>query len=99
MKITEITNCLEQIAPIHFQESYDNSGLITGNKDLEVNQALITLDCTEDIVDEAIAKKCELIIAHHPIVFKGLKKLNGKNYVERTIIKAIKNNISIYAFC
>ena len=56
MKITEITNCLEQIAPIHFQESYDNSGLITGNKDLEVNQALITLDCTEDIVDEAIQK-------------------------------------------
>ena len=97
MKIREITNCLEQIAPLHFQESYDNSGLITGNKDLEVNQALITLDCTEDIVEEAIAKKCELIIAHHPIVFKGLKKLNGKNYVERTIIKAIKNNISIYA--
>ena len=97
MKIREITNCLEQIAPLHYQESYDNSGLITGNKDLEVNQALITLDCTEEIVEEAIAKKCELIIAHHPIVFKGLKKLNGNNYVERTVIKAIQNNIAIYA--
>ena len=97
MKIREITNRLEEIAPLHYQESYDNSGLITGNKDLEVNQALITLDCTEDVVEEAIAKKCELIIAHHPIVFKGLKKLNGKNYVERTIIKALKNNIAIYA--
>ena len=96
MKIREITNCLEQITP-HYQESYDNSGLITGNKDLEVNQALITLDCTEEIVEEAIAKKCELIIAHHPIVFKGLKKLNGNNYVERTVIKAIQNNIAIYA--
>ena len=97
MKIEEITNCLEKIAPLHYQENYDNSGLITGNKKYEVQQALITLDCTEEIVEEAIAKKCELIIAHHPIIFKGLKKLNGKNYVERTIIKAIQNNIAIYA--
>ena len=97
MKIEEIINHLEQIAPLHYQESYDNSGLITGNKKLEVKQALITLDCTEEIVEEAIEKKCELIIAHHPILFKGLKKLNGKNYVERTIIKAIQNNIAIYA--
>ena len=97
MKIGEITNHLEQIAPLYYQESYDNSGLITGNKEHKVKQALITLDCTEKIVEEAIAKKCELIIAHHPIVFKGLKKLNGKNYIERTIIKAIQNNIAIYA--
>ena len=97
MKIGKITNYLEQIAPLHYQESYDNSGLISGNEEHEIKQALITLDCTEEIVEEAIAKKCELIIAHHPIVFKGLKKLNGKNYVERTIIKAIKNNIAIYA--
>ena len=97
MKIGEIINHLEQIAPLHYQESYDNSGLITGNKEHKVKQALITLDCTEEIVEEAIAKKCELIIAHHPIVFKGLKKLNGKNYVERTIIKAIQNNVAIYA--
>ena len=64
MKIREITKHLEEIAPLHFQESYDNSGLITGNEEHEVKQALITLDCTEDIVDEAIAKKCELIITH-----------------------------------
>jgi len=97
MKIGEITNYLEQIAPLNYQEKYDNSGLIYGNKEQKVKQALITLDCTEEIVQEAIAKKCELIISHHPIIFKGLKKLNGKNYVERTIIKAIQNNISIYA--
>lgn len=97
MKIVEITNYLEQIAPLHYQEGYDNSGLITGSKTQKVTQALITLDCTEEIVQEAIDRKCELIIAHHPIVFKGLKKLNGKNYVERTIIKAIQNNIAIYA--
>ena len=97
MKIGEITNCLEQIAPLDYQEKYDNSGLIIGNKTQEVSQALITLDCTEEIVQEAIAKKCELIISHHPIIFKGLKKINGKNYVERTIIKAIQNNIAIYS--
>ena len=97
MKIGEITNYLEQIAPLDYQEKYDNSGLIYGNKEHKVKQALITLDCTEEIVQEAIEKKCELIISHHPIIFKGLKKINGKNYVERTIIKAIQNNIAIYA--
>ncbi|MEQ9423054.1 MAG: Nif3-like dinuclear metal center hexameric protein [Cyclobacteriaceae bacterium] len=97
MKIKDITSFLESIAPSAYQESYDNSGLITGNPDLEVSKVLITLDCIEDVVDEAIAEGCNLIIAHHPIVFKGLKKLNGKNYVERTVIKAIKNDIAIYA--
>ena len=97
MKIREITDYLEEIAPLAYQETYDNSGLLTGHKEQEVKNALVTLDCTEAIVEEAIQKKCELIIAHHPIIFKGLKKLNGKNYVERTIIKAIQNNIAIYA--
>ncbi|MDA7803795.1 Nif3-like dinuclear metal center hexameric protein [Crocinitomix sp.] len=97
MKISEITNYLESLAPLSSQEAYDNSGLIVGDRDATITNALISLDCTEDIVDEAIRKKCNLIIAHHPIVFKGLKKLNGKNYVERTVIKAIKNDIAIYA--
>lgn len=97
MKIAEIINYLESLAPLSSQESYDNSGLITGNHKTEVTNALITLDCTEEIVDEAIQKGCNLIIAHHPIVFKGLKKLNGSNYVERTVIKAIKNDVAIYA--
>ena len=97
MKIKEITNFLEEIAPLHYQETYDNSGLIIGNKENRVTGALITLDCTEDVVDEAISKNCNLIIAHHPIIFGSLDKINGNTYVERVVIKAIKNNISIYA--
>ena len=97
MKIKEIIGHLESHAPIATQESYDNSGLLCGNAQQEIEGILISLDCTEAIVDEAIQKKCNLIIAHHPIVFKGLKSLTGKNYVERTVIKAIKNDIAIYA--
>lgn len=97
MKIREITDYLESIAPLAYQESYDNSGLIVGNPNDEVHKALISLDCTEEVVDEAMAKGCDIIIAHHPIVFKGLKRFNNQNYVERTVIKAIKNNIALYA--
>jgi len=97
MKIREITSIIEDFAPLSYQESYDNAGLIVGNNEDDVNGVLICLDSTEEIIDEAIAKNCNLIIAHHPIVFSGIKKLNGKNYIERTIIKAIKNNIAIYA--
>ena len=97
MKLQEITHVLEKVAPLSYQESYDNSGLITGKNQQEVSKVLLCLDCLESVVDEAIEKGCELIIAHHPIVFSGLKKLNGKNYIERVIIKAIKNDIAIYA--
>lgn len=97
MRISEIISELERIAPPSYQEDYDNSGLIVGKPQNQVNRALISLDCTEAIVDEAINQKCELIIAHHPIVFSGLKRFNGKNYVERTVEKAIKNDIAIYA--
>lgn len=97
MKIKELTNYLERIAPLSYQESYDNAGLIVGNAEDEITKALISLDCTETVVDEAIAKGCDIIISHHPIVFKGLKKFNNRNYVERTVIKAIKNNIALYA--
>ncbi|PZP52558.1 MAG: Nif3-like dinuclear metal center hexameric protein [Pseudopedobacter saltans] len=97
MKIKEIVQYLESIAPSSYQESYDNAGLITGNQSWECTGILTTLDCTEDIVKEAIAKNINMIVAHHPIVFKGLKKINGKNYVEQTIIAAIKNDIAIYA--
>ena len=95
--IKEIINFLEQLAPPVYQESYDNCGLLTGNANWDLTKILVTLDCTEDVVNEAINKGCNLIIAHHPIIFGGLKKLNGKNYVERTVIKAIKNDIAIYA--
>jgi dinuclear metal center YbgI/SA1388 family protein len=96
-KIKEIAHFLETIAPLAYQESYDNAGLIVGNPQEEVTGVLVTLDSTEAVVDEAIEKGCNLIVAHHPIVFKGLKKLNGKNYVERTVIKALKNDVAIYA--
>ncbi|MBC7655402.1 MAG: Nif3-like dinuclear metal center hexameric protein, partial [Oligoflexus sp.] len=97
MIIAELTSYLEEIAPLNYQESYDNAGLIVGFPDKEITKALISLDCTETIVDEAIQQNCDIIISHHPIVFKGLKKLNGSNYVERVIIKAIENKIAIYA--
>ena len=97
MKLSLLTNYLESLAPLAYQEDYDNSGLIVGNPEQEVNKALISLDCTEAVVDEAIAKGCQVIISHHPIVFRGLKKFNGKTYVERVVEKAIRNYIAIYA--
>ncbi len=96
-KIKDVTAFLESLAPRILQESYDNSGLLTGNRDAQVSGVLVTLDCTEQVVEEAIALKCNLIVAHHPIIFKGLKKLTGQTYVERTVIAAVKNDISIYA--
>ncbi len=97
MKIQQLTNYLESIAPPMYQESYDNAGLITGNPQAKITGVLLCLDSTEAVLDEAIKKKCNLVIAHHPIVFKGLKRFTGRNYVERVIIKAIKNDIAIYA--
>ncbi len=97
MKINDIRSVLESIAPPHLQESYDNSGLIVGDPGLEVSGVLFCLDSTEAIVHEAIARGCNLIVAHHPIVFRGLKRFNGTNYVERTVMLAIRHNIAIYA--
>lgn len=97
IKLHSIIEEIERFAPLTYQESYDNCGLLVGNKNMEINGAILCLDCTEDIIEEAITKKCNLIIAHHPIIFGGLKKLNGNNYVERTVIKAIQHNIAIYA--
>lgn len=95
--IRDVVSYLERVAPQAYQEPYDNAQLITGNQADEVKGILCTLDVTEPVIDEAIQLGCNLIIAHHPIVFKGLKSLTGKNYVERTVIKAIKNDIAIYA--
>ena len=97
IKIKDVTRYLEEWAPLSYQESYDNAGLITGDPNDKVKGLLVSLDCTEAVVDEAIKDGCNLIVAHHPIVFKGLRKLTGSNYVERTVIKAIRNDISIYA--
>jgi dinuclear metal center YbgI/SA1388 family protein len=97
MKIQDITSFLETIAPASLQESYDNAGLLTGNPAWDCTGIITTLDVTEAVVLEVIEKKCNLIVAHHPIIFGGLKKITGENYVERTIITAIKNDIAIYA--
>lgn len=97
MKISQIISKLEKFAPPSLQESYDNSGLLVGDKNNEVTSVLLTLDITEDVVEEAKSKNCNLIIAHHPIIFSGLKTLTGNTYIERTVIKAIQNNIALYA--
>ncbi|PRY15716.1 dinuclear metal center YbgI/SA1388 family protein [Pontibacter ummariensis] len=96
-KIKDIVQALERLAPLRYQESYDNAGLQTGDAEAAVTGVLVTLDCTEDVIDEAVAKGCNLVVAHHPVIFKGLKQLTGRNYVERTIIKAIQHHIAIYA--
>jgi dinuclear metal center YbgI/SA1388 family protein len=97
MKISNIIDTLENFASPALQESYDNAGLIVGTGDWECTGVICALDSTVAVVDEAIAKKCNLIVAHHPIIFSGLKKITGKDYVQQAIIKAIKNDIAIYA--
>ena len=97
MLVQDVCAAMEKWAPIAWQESYDNSGLLVGQRDTQVTGILISLDCTEEVVDEAIKRGCNMIVSHHPIIFKGLKKLTGANYVEKTVIKAIQNSISLYA--
>ncbi|TXE16541.1 Nif3-like dinuclear metal center hexameric protein [Psychroserpens burtonensis] len=97
MIVQDIMNQLEELAPLAYAEDFDNVGLLVGNKNLEVSGILITLDTLETVVDEATEKNCNLIVSFHPIIFKGLKSLIGKDYVERTVLKAIKNDIAIYA--
>ncbi|MBL7809492.1 MAG: Nif3-like dinuclear metal center hexameric protein [Saprospiraceae bacterium] len=97
MKIAEILSVLEAVAPPYLQESYDNAGLIVGDPAQEVTGVLCCLDSTEAIIEEAMTRGCNLVVAHHPIVFRGLKRLNGATYIERTVIKAIQHGIAIYA--
>jgi len=97
MKIKDIISAIEAFAPTALQESWDNAGLLVGNAHHDVQSALITLDVTEAVIDEAMANGDGLIIAHHPVVFNGLKRFNGNNEVEKVVIKAIQNNIAIYA--
>jgi dinuclear metal center YbgI/SA1388 family protein len=97
MTINNILSVLEAVAPPYLQESYDNAGLIVGDPEASVTGVLFCLDSTEAIVDEAVSLGCNLIVAHHPIVFRGLKRLNGSNYIERTVIKAVRENVAIYA--
>ncbi len=97
MKIKEIITVLEEMAPLAYAEDFDNVGLLVGNQDDEATGVLVCHDALESVIDEAIAKKCNLVVCFHPILFSGIKKITGKNYVERSVLKAIKNDIAIYA--
>ena len=97
MNVKAVCDYLEKLAPLAYAESFDNVGLLVGDNKMEVSGVLITLDALENVIDEAIAKKCNLIVSFHPIIFSGLKKITGRNYVERVVLKAIKNDIAIYS--
>jgi len=97
MQIGNITEVLEQWAPLNYQEDYDNCGLLVGNHNTLCTGVLCSLDCTEAVIDEAVEKGCNLIVSHHPIIFKGIKQFNENSYVARTVLKAIQNNIALYA--
>ena len=96
MIVKNITDYLEKLAPLAYAENFDNVGLLIGNYNKKITGVLVVLDTLENTIDEAIDKKCNLIISFHPIIFKGLKSITGNNYVERVVIKAIKNDIAIY---
>lgn len=97
MIIKDVTNYIEELAPLNYAEDFDNVGLLVGTYNTKVSGILVTLDTLEETVEEAINKNCNLIVSFHPIIFGGIKKLNGNSYVERVVLKAIKNNIAIYA--
>jgi dinuclear metal center YbgI/SA1388 family protein len=97
MKVKDITDYIESKIPLEFQEDYDNSGMILGNPLQEIKSILLCLDITGEILDEALSKGCNMIISHHPLIFNGIKRLTGSDAEQRTIIKAIQNNIAVYA--
>ncbi len=97
MKVREVMQLLEELAPLSYSEDFDNTGLLVGDAQQEVTGILVTLDTLESVVDEAISEGCNLIVSFHPIIFSGLKKITGKTYVERVVAKAIKHDISIFA--
>lgn len=97
MLIQDVINAIEEIAPLPYAEDFDNVGLLIGDKTEKITGVLVCLDTLETVIEEAIEKNCNLIVSFHPIIFSGLKKITGKNYVERVVLKAIKNNISIYS--
>ena len=97
MKIKEITDIIEAFAPLSLQESYDNSGLIVGRPNDEVHKALLAVDVTDEVMDEAEREGCDIIITHHPIIFHPLKRLNSANMVERCVERAIRKDIALYA--
>ena len=96
-RVKDITAAIEEVVPLRWQESYDNAGLIVGDPEAEISSALLCVDITEEVVDEAISLGAGMIIAHHPIIFKAIKRLTGRSWVERVVTKAIKHDIALYA--
>ncbi len=97
MKVKDVASILEELAPLSYAEDFDNVGLLIGDNNTVVTGVLVTLDTLEGVIDEAISNNCNMIVSFHPILFSGLKKITGANYVERVVAKAIKHNIAIYA--
>ena len=97
MKIKEIAAVIEELAPLRWQESYDNAGLVVGRMEQEVTKALIAVDVTDAVLDEAEREGCDLVITHHPLIFHPLKRLNSANVVERCVERAIRKGIALYA--
>ena len=97
MNVKSICDLIEEVAPLSLQESYDNAGLLVGDAQMEINSVLVSIDITEEVIEEAIRKNCQMIVSHHPLIFNGLKRLTGQNDVQRCVATAIKNDIAIYA--
>ena len=97
MTVKELVDFLHEVAPNHLQESYDNSGLLVGNYESEIKGVLISLDVTEEVIEEAQALGCNMIISHHPIIFSGLKRIVGANFIQRIVAQAIKNDLNLFA--
>ncbi len=97
MIVQDVISHLENLSPLAYAEDFDNVGLLVGDKNMAITGVLVTLDTLEAVVDEAIAKNCNLIVSFHPIIFKGLKRITGNNYVERVVLKAIQHHIAIFA--
>ena len=97
MKLKDLCSYLDSVVPLSFQESYDNSGLQIGLPEREISSAMITLDVTEEVIDEAVSDKCDVIISHHPLIFIGIKRITGRTFTERILYKAVKHDIAIYS--
>ena len=97
VKVKDIANIIEHFAPTALQESYDNAGLQVGDPESEVTAVLLCLDVTEDIIREALERGCNLIVSHHPLIFKGLKSLTGADQTQRLVLESLKNDVAVYS--
>ena len=97
MKLNDLTSYLDSVVPLSFQEDYDNSGLQIGSPEREISSVMITLDVTEEVIHEAISKKCDVLVSHHPLIFKPLKRITCKSFTERILYEAVKNDIAVYS--